>query len=139
MKNYQILEHTADLALRVYAKDLKGLFQNAAVAVFEISAQKFPPKAPLKKESLSIKQKADTLDELFINWLNELLSLSATQELVFTDFKISKIEENNLEATVIGEDLNSYKINQEIKAATYSGLKIEHTGSEWQAEVILDV
>jgi len=139
VKNYQIIEHTADLALRIHGKELADLFSNAALAVFEISAQKTPSRNPLKKESLSIKQKADTLDELFINWLNELLSLSATKELVFTDFKINEISEHALEATATGEDLNGYKINQEIKAATYSGLKVEHTGSDWQAEVILDV
>jgi SHS2 domain-containing protein len=139
VKNYQIIEHTADLALCIRGEDLPGLFTNAALALFEISAVKIPSSKTPKKESISITQKADTLDELFINWLNELLSLSATRELVFTDFKISKINENNLEATATGEDLNCYKINREIKAATYSGLKIEHTGSSWQAEVILDV
>jgi len=139
VKNYQIIEHTADLALRVYAKDLKGLFRNAAVAVFEISAEKISSKNPPQKESLPLEQKAATLDELFINWLNELLSLSATREMVFTDFKINKINEHALEATVTGEAFSGYRINKEIKAATYSGLKIENSGSDWQAEVILDV
>lgn len=139
MKNYQIIEHTADLALCIQGEDLSGLFTNAALALFEISAVKIPSSKPPKKESISITQKAGTPDELFINWLNELLSLSATRELVFTEFKIDKISEKALEATAIGEDISGYKINKEIKAATYSDLKIENTGSNWQAEVILDV
>jgi SHS2 domain-containing protein len=86
-----------------------------------------------------IKQKAQDLEELFVNWLNELLSLSSTKELIFSDFKINKLDKNNLEAEAEGEDIKNYKVNMEVKAATYHQLKIEDKGDFWQAEVIFDV
>ena len=137
-KNYELIEHTADIGIKVKGKDLKGLFKNAALAMFDIIAER-KSKIENRKSRIIIKQKADDLEELFINWLNELLSLSATKELIFFDFKIEKLDKNNLQATAVGEAIKNYRVNTEIKAATYHQLKLEQTHSCWQAEVIFDV
>lgn len=138
MKTYELIEHTADIGIRVKGGSLKELFRNAGLAIFQISADKREINNK-KLHKLSIVQKADNLEELFINWLNELLSLSAVKELIFEDFKIKKINEFGLEATAAGSDMDNYKVNTEIKAATYHQLKIEKKLTGWQAEVILDV
>ena len=138
MKNYELIEHTADVGIRVKGDDLEGLFENAALAMFDIIAEKKNLESK-NKEKIKIKQKADNIDELFVNWLNELLSLSATKEKIFCEFKFRNLDERNLEAEVYGCDIKEYKINTEIKAATYHELKLEKTGSGWQAEVIFDV
>jgi SHS2 domain-containing protein len=137
LKNYELIEHTADIGIRVKGEDLKSLFENTALAVFEIMAEA-QDKEAVKKE-IKIKLKADSLEELFINWLNELLSLSATKELIFSAFKIPRLDKNNLEAVLIGGDIKNYRVNTEIKAATYHQLKLKQEESGWQAEVILDV
>ena len=138
MKTYEILEHTADIGIRVKARDLSGLFKAAGLALFQLSAEKQPTKDK-EKHKLVINQKANSLEELFINWLNELLSLSAVEAMVFEDLQISKIDEHNIEAVALGSDMKNYKINSEIKAATYHALKIEKNNSGWIAEVIFDV
>ena len=136
-KFYKILEHTADIRIRVEAKDLKTLFSQAARAMFDIIAEK---KTALgaKKVELSISQKAQDLEELFINWLNELLSLYSVRGVVFSDFKIKNLASDSLEAIAGGEKASGYKINKEIKAATYHGLQIAKSGNGWKAEVIFD-
>lgn len=141
MKKYTLIEHTADIGIRVKAKNLKELFKNTALAMFEIMAEKKPNtenRTP-RTENVIIKQKADNLEELLVNWLNELLSLSATKELIFFKFKINKLDKNNLEAEVSGYEIKNYKVNTEIKAATYHQLKLEKNPSGWSAEVIFDV
>jgi SHS2 domain-containing protein len=137
MKHYELIEHTADVGIRIRGSDLKELFINAALAMFDIMAEK--KKEPSPQRKISIKQKADNLEELFVNWLNELLSLSATRELIFSDFQINRLDKNFLQAQAIGEDFKNYKVNTEIKAATYHELKLEQTESGWQGEVIFDV
>ncbi len=137
-KNYELIEHTADVGIKVKGNDLKDLFKNAASAMFDIIAEKKEPKAA-KQAKIKIEQKAENLEELFVNWLNELLSLSATKELIFSDFQINKLDENTLQAVVIGDDFKNYKVNTEVKAATYHQLKIEEAKTGWQAEVIFDV
>jgi SHS2 domain-containing protein len=141
MVTYELIEHTADIGIRVKGKDLKELFQNTALAMFDIMAEKSSQFAVRSSElkNITIKQKADNLEELFVNWLNELLSLSSAKELIFSDFKINKLDENNLDIIAIGEDIKNYKVNTEVKAATYHQLKIGQTKSGWQAEVIFDV
>ena len=141
VKKYELIEHTADVGIRVKAEDLKGLFKNAALAIFDIIAEKKPGSRQVRKPpaKVSVKLKADNIEELFVNWLNELLSLSATKELIFSDFKIHKLDENNLTATVIGRDIKNYRVNTEIKAATYHELRIKESKSGWEAEIIFDV
>ena len=141
MKNYEIIDHTADIGIRVGGGNLAELFSNAAMAMFDIIAEVGSSTRQITNSpiSTSVKLKADSLEELFINWLNELLSLSAIKGLIFFDFKIKKIQENFLESEAVGQNIENYRVNTEIKAATYHQLKIEKTTSGWQAEVIFDV
>ena len=136
-KNYEKLEHTADIRIRVRAKTVKDLFKKTALAMFDIIGRKTSNKSTLKR--IKIKQKAQDQKELFINWLNELLSISYAKELIFSDFKFSKLEENNLEVIAEGCAAFDYEINTEIKAATYCGLKLEKNKAGWEAEVVFDV
>jgi len=50
MKAYEIINHTADLGIRVYAKDLKQLFLNSANALFELMVER------TKKEQFAQKE-----------------------------------------------------------------------------------
>ena len=138
MKTFEILEHTADLKVRVKGNDLAGLFKNAGLAIFKICAEKQLTKDK-KAHKIYISQNAQNLEELFVNWLNELLSLSAAKGLIFEDIKISKLTENELKAEASAYDIRNYKVNTEIKAATYHELKISKDDSGWQGEVIFDV
>jgi SHS2 domain-containing protein len=136
-KDYELIEHTADIGIRVKAADLKELFTKTALSMFDIIAELNKEEAVTKK--IEIKLKADNLEELFVTWLNELLYLSATKEWIFSDFEIKKIDKDSLDATLIGRNIKNYKVNTEIKAATYHELKLEQTKSGWKAEVIFDV
>jgi SHS2 domain-containing protein len=138
VKNYELIEHTADIRIKVGGRDLKELFKNAALAMFDLIAERKDSK-DVSQKKIKVEEDADDLEELFINWLNELLSLSATKELIFSDFEINKLDEKNLKAIAIGESINKYKVNTEIKAATYHALEIKKSGSKWQAQVIFDV
>ena len=137
-KTYQVIEHTADIGIRVKAKNLRQLFANAGLSVFDIIAEKKPfPKA--SQEKINIQQRGNNIEELLINWLNELLFLSATREVIFTGFSIKKIDAGLVEAVGTAVAGKNYRINTEIKAATYHKLKVTKTKFGWQAEVILDV
>ena len=138
VKTFEILEHTADLKVRVRGNGLGELFKNAGLAIFQIAAERQIIKDK-KKHRFSISQDAKNTEELFVNWLNELLSLSAAKEVIFEDITINKLNEKELKAEAVGSAIKNYKVNTEIKAATYHGLKIEKIDYRWQAEVIFDV
>ena len=135
---YEILDHTADIYIRIQGRDLKSLFRNAGLAIFEIASRKQFTKDP-RHIKVQIVEQAGNLEELFVNWLNELLSLSSAKGLIFYELKINKLTDNTLEAVALGSNIINFKVNIEIKAATYHQLKIEETADGWKAEVILDV
>ena len=139
MSNYELIEHTADIGIRVKGKDLKELFTNAALAMFALLADENTCKKNLPTEIFLIKQEAADLEELFINWLNELLSLSSAEGKIFSKFKFKILDKNTLEAEASGSRIEGYKVKTEIKAATYHALKLEQAKTGWQAEVIFDV
>jgi SHS2 domain-containing protein len=139
-KNYGIIEHTADIGISVTSGDLKGLFKGAALSMFDIIAQKKDRAGSFAgKKTLQISLSADDKEELFVNWLNELLLLSATRGLIFNDLRINKLNENTIEAKAVGLDSGGFEFKKEIKAATYHGLRIEKKGKRFYAEVIFDV
>jgi len=138
VQNYEVFEHTADIGLRIKGKDLKELFQNAGLAIFQVSSRRQFVKNKTHTDII-IKQKADNLDELFINWLNELLSISAAKGMIFHNIRMKAVQDNALEALATGSSVENYRVNMEIKAATYHQFKIEEKPGGWVAEVILDV
>lgn len=144
-KGYEIIEHTADVGIKVKADDLADLFSKAAAAMFDIIVErkkggnKGLPLLKGKRGDFQVNLKAENLEELFVDWLSELLYLYSVKELVFGDFKISKIDETNVEAVAFGEDIAGYKVKTEIKAVTYHELEVKKTDSGWQGKVIFDV
>ena len=141
-KNYELIEHTADVGIRVQGVSLKELFTNAARSMFDIIAQVKPLKrldAKRPAKTIAVEQRGGNVEELFVNWLNELLSLSSAKEVIFSEFIIRSISKNDLFAAVSGYASREYKSLKEIKAATYHQLKVARTGKGWKAEVIFDV
>ncbi|HNX82582.1 MAG TPA: archease [Candidatus Omnitrophota bacterium] len=136
-KAYQILEHTADIGIRVTGNDLAELFTKAALAAFDIIAEK---KSHSEKTiELFLTQEAGDVSELLVNWLNELLSLAAVKGGIFTQISFQEIDAHNLKAVCFAESAQAYRMKTEIKAATYHALKVEKSKSGWLAEIIFDV
>ena len=138
MKRYEIIDHTADIGLRAYGKDLKELFTNAAYGMFKILADL---KNVRPKESLEIKLKAPNIEELFLSWLGELLYQYNSKGIIFKEVLIDKLNERSVSAQARGEklDLKRHRLKTEIKAATYHELKVQKVKDTWQGEVIFDV
>ncbi|MFH1359566.1 MAG: archease [Candidatus Omnitrophota bacterium] len=139
MRNYELLDHTADLGLRVFGADLKELFRNAAEVLFDIIAKKTNSKHPLVTTSVKIDLTAENIDELFVRWLSELVSLADCAHVIFVEFDIHAMGETHLEATVQGAPARQFTGKREIKAVTYCNLKIQKQEGRYIAEVIFDV
>ena len=138
MKRYEQFPHTADIGVRVFGKDLKELFANAAYAMFDIIAD---------LENLSgdtieaIELEAQDREGLLVAWLDELLYNFYTKQLIFFKFHIEELTDKRLKAKAYGRPIgaNRNRLKTEIKAATYSGLKIIKSGESYQVEIIFDV
>lgn len=132
---YEYFEHIADMGIIGKGNSLEEAFSEAAKAMFNIMTD---IKKIKKTEKISFKISAKTEKELFIEFLNELLSLSDLKKIMFCEFKIKK-ELNSLNVTAFGEKLNNLKLNQEVKAATYSQIEVSKNGKEFIAKTVVDV
>lgn len=137
-KDFEILNHTADIRLKVKGSSLKELFQNAAKGMFSsvVSLE-----AIKKNKSISVELGALSKEDLLIDWLNELLFQSQTKRMLFGEFLIEKITPTHLKAKVWGEkiDKKRHHLKSEIKAATYHELLIEQDKNGWWTYIIFDV
>jgi SHS2 domain-containing protein len=141
MKEFEILEHTADIGIAAYGKNKEEVFINAAKGMFEIIAG---GNKTLKENFYDkIKLEADNLEGLLFAWLNELLYISETRLVILNKFYIKELSDFQIEAEVEGMKINlpSVKIEKEIKAVTYHRLEIkkDEESGLWRAQVIFDI
>jgi SHS2 domain-containing protein len=136
MKKFEVLEHTADLKIKVYGQDLTELLVNAALAIAEQQKPGISNQEPTKEWELVEIQSPD-LDSLLVDWLNEILSRSDLNDKVYNNFQIEELTKNHLQAKVAGQKVDQKQV--EIKAATYHGLEVKKINNYWQAIVIFDI
>ena len=138
MKNYELLEHTADFGIKVWGKTLSELFINAAMGMYEIIADtsKVAPGKPV-----GIEIDADDRDQLLKDWLSELLYYFNNKNMLFSKFEIKSINDKYVESEARGEkiDKKKHKLHHEVKAVTYHKLRIEEKEGLLTTEIIFDV
>ena len=138
MKRYEQFSHTADIGLRVFGKDLKELFENAAFAMFDTIADLEGLKGDLEER---FELEAQNPEELLIAWLDELLYNFYTKQIIFFKFQIEELTDTRIKAKALGRLVgsNRNRLKTEIKAATYHDLKIQKIPEGCQVDIIFDV
>lgn len=122
MPKYKFLEDVAiaDIAYEAYGKDLNELFENAALAVFELMAD---VKTIDAKEKIEFGLENEKIDNLLYDFLSEILFFKDSKYMVFKNAKVLVSEEKNnykLKAILEGEKINPQKqqLENDIKAVT---------------------
>ncbi len=135
---YRYIDHTSDLGMEIYGKDLSALFANAAYAMFDNITDLRTVASSEKRE---VRLTADKLEDLFLDWLRELLFRFATEYFIIKKVKITTVDSNRIEAEVGGErfDPDRHRIKIEIKIPTYHMFAIEKSKEGYKATVIFDV
>ncbi len=137
-KDFKILDVSGDVGLMVYGRTLEELFSNGAKGLFSLITNLSSLDA---KKSIDVKVFSESLDGLFVSWLNELIFRFDTYGFTGREVEIEMVNENRIEATVWGEEFDPERHERGLllKAATYHNLKIEKKNGLWTAEVIFDI
>jgi len=135
MKFKFIEDLTSDVMFEAYGKDLEELFENSALALFNVICQVDKVKSVKK---IKVKVKGDDLKDLMINWLQELISLVDVENMFFSRFKVLKIDEKQLEAEIYGEEIKPEKGETVVKAVTYYNFELKKN-KKWKVRVVLDI
>ena len=119
---YQLLEHTADICIEAYGKDINEIFENSAYALFD---QIVDVGTVRKKGTETITLRARSQESLLVDYLSELIFISSTMRLLFCNFSV-RVNGLELSSTVMGEkiDRRRHVLKDDVKAVTYHMLEL---------------
>jgi SHS2 domain-containing protein len=138
----QPVDHTADVALRIWARDREGLFRQAALGLLRLLTETASVQ-PVEHTEVALT--GMDLEELMVAWLNEILFLHDVGRRRFAHVERLRIEEAGdgfqLAAALRGEpyDPQRHPSGVGVKAATYHGLSIDpHAADGYDLLIVLD-
>ena len=147
MKKYKFIDHTADVMFEAYGKTLNKIFENAALATFEVQCNLRKIERKIKKK---IKLKNDDIANLLFDFLEELIYLKDARYLLFGKFRV-KINKKLfgkpsskiyiLEAEIEGEKINpkKHELKTDVKAITLHKFELKKVKNGWKCRVLLDI
>jgi SHS2 domain-containing protein len=138
-QNYTIIDHTADLGLRIRGETLERLFENAAQAMLNVMGK---VQALQPTETVPIRLDGRDLEDLLVRWLGEVLYLFQGEKKVTVHAQILSLSPEHLEANLdtIPYVPDKHEILCEIKAVTYHQVEISRKDDDlWEANVIFDI
>jgi SHS2 domain-containing protein len=131
---FEEIEHTADIALRVWGRDLTALFANAAYGMAYLLTD---VEGTIPTVSHEFELEAEDAEILLVEWLSELLFLGERDDVVFTVIDILRVTPNRLSAAVRGGPVEER--SSHIKAVTFSELQIARTDEGYETVIVFDV
>lgn len=136
VRRFRLIEHTADIGLVAYGKDLPEAFANAAYGMFSIIADLRRVK---ETESRVVEVTANDTEGLLFEWLNRLLYFFDVEMLLLKRFDIKKFDGTTLQTECWGEKFDSsrHTIKTGVKSATYYLLRVDKEKNT--VRVILDI
>ena len=136
-KDFEIVNHTADVGIIAYGADMSETFANAARALFSLITELDDVEEVLYRD---IELTAPDEESLLVEWLNELIYLFDAENVIFKRFDIIELNNTRLKARSYGEkvDKSRHKLKTGVKAATYHMLKVDR-GNGCKAQVLFDI
>ena len=135
MKKYEILEHKADLRIRVFSKTKEKLFQNALLVMTE--SMKPEIKKPGEEAKRRIEIKSIDSAALLVDFLNETLCLSQTNKEFYSRTDFDKFSDTELIGELFGQKVESF--GEDIKAVTHHNLEITQNKDGWEVAILFDI
>ena len=133
-----MLEHTADVGLRIYGRTLADLFANAGLGLMALAIE---PQKFQEEERRALAVTAADSEQLLVNWLSEILYYMDAEGWAFTRFDITECSPTAIAAEGWGErrDPASRTRAVAVKAVTYHQLAVRETADGFEATVYFDI
>jgi len=140
---YRYVEHISDIGIEASGDTLEAAFEAGAEAALNVM---FDLESIEEREQVAITAEADGVDLLFVEVINEVLSIQGLKGLAFK--KLCNCVITQVKGGVVfsgiarGEafDPERHGVKTEVKGATYAGLRYEHEeGGPHVLGCVLDV
>lgn len=138
MVPYELMDHTADLRIRVTAETLEDLFAEAGKAVFNLLLRSTRQPGIEKRR---VEMEGLDLEDLMVNWLRELLYFFNGQGKAAASITILSLNNTLIRATVELYDVDYLRdeVLTDIKAVTYHQIEVGRLNEGYVTQVIFDV
>ena len=132
---YEILEHTADVGFRAKGKTLAEAYESATRAFAEIVSYENPPEPT---DELHVEVEAENLEALLFDYLGRLIYVQDVEGIVVADAEVEATEEPpRVKATLhVAPTRRGF---MDIKAPTYSEMRVEKDDEGWTLKAVLDI
>lgn len=138
---HRFIDHTADVAAELDGRSPGELFASAAQALTDTITAVEHVQA-LVTEPVTLE--APTLEDLLVDWLNELLYRFEARNVLFSRSDVTVEERTgrwHLDGSVGGEpfDAARHPYRVLVKGATYHGLNVIDAHGTWHARIVFDI
>ncbi len=136
-RDFEIIEHTADVGIKACGTDMKEAFINAARGLFSLITELDDIE---EVEHRDIELTAPDQESLLVRWLNELIYLFDAESIIFRSFEVIRLSSVALKARAYGEKVDSsrHRLKTGVKAATYHMLDIDKNRG-CRVQVLFDI
>ena len=136
-KDFDIVDHPADVGIIAYGADVKQAFANAARGLFSLITELNDIQETLYRD---IEVTATDKESLLVEWLNELIYRFDTENIIFKRFVITELNDTRLKGRSYGEkvDNSRHELKTGVKAATYHLLKVDKNDG-CKVQVLFDI
>lgn len=137
---YRLLDHTADLAFEVEARDWPGLLAAATAALGDVvrSADDVPA-----TQERAIEVEGADLEDVLVAWLTEAVVLYETERFLVRGARVESASRRGARGVLLGRrsDPTLEPPDRVVKAVTYHDLHVApgDGGRPWRAVIVLDL
>jgi SHS2 domain-containing protein len=139
-QGWRFLPHTADIAVAVEARSLPRLFEHSAAALFDLVTDS---SVVVPKRTLRFAARGQSLEDLLVRFLSELLYLQEVKGWRFRCCTVQKLDRTGLEVRGEAEgepfDPQRHPRRREVKAITYHQIGVRREAGRWHVTFVVDV
>jgi SHS2 domain-containing protein len=134
---WTLLDHTADIRMAVHGSSVGELFLNAARGFTSLLTRE---SRGLPDTHLGLHLEADSIEELLVDWLRELLFHHETRGFIFVSAYIEELSDTTLRAKLAGRTRGPEEEPEiEIKAVTYHRISIQKNDTGYDVTIVFDI
>jgi SHS2 domain-containing protein len=142
-RGFEFLEHTSDVYVRAYGRDLAEALEEAGKALFAVLVRNAEVSEP--RREVEVTARGYDKMSLLYDWLERLLLVFQLEKLVASEVKVTQIAEETGELVVrgkaVGEDYSPLKHvpGIDVKAPTYWLMEVNEEPEGVELKFVLDI
>lgn len=138
-RGFELLDHPSEIGFRATGKTIEEAFEHAGQALFQVMTD---IDALGRETTVAFTVESENLESLLFDFVDELIFIAESKNIVLRDFDIT-LETfpgtYKIEGTGYGEEIRDGMRLQDVKAPTYSDMRVEDRADKWVLEMYLDI